>query len=242
MRNWSPSQNSGACLGDEYSNHSAEGVKSFARRPRLMLILLDSIRRHHGARHTGRQEPCLSTAGWALVAEDPIGPADLIVIPAAESGSAILETAELIHRGIATRVGVFDDPPDETDREFMRRGIPLEDAAATSVRQLKSLGIEAVERIPKSLAGTEEEARVLPGWCRSRQLRSVVVISTPDHSRRVRRVFNRAVKGHGITIAVRVTRYSVFHPDQWWRTRDGTRTGIVEFQKLLLDFALHPFS
>ena len=207
-----------------------------------MLILLPVLAGITALGIPAVRSPALRTAGWALVAEDPIGPADLIVIPAAESGPAILETEELIHRGIATRVGVFDDPPDETDREFLRRGIPLEDAAATSVRQLKSLGIEAVERIPKSLAGTEEEARVLAGWCRPRQLRSVVVISTPDHSRRVRRVFNRAVKGQGITIAVRVTRYSAFHPDQWWRTRDGTRIGIVEFQKLLLDFALHPFS
>jgi hypothetical protein len=99
-----------------------------------------------------------------------------------------------------------------------------------------------VERIPKSLAGTEEEAHLLPVWCRTRQLHSVIVVSTADHSRRVRRVFNRAVATGDVNITVRVARHSAFSPDRWWQTRDNTRTAIVELQKLLLDLALHPIS
>ena len=222
------------------SDHAPEGLKSFARRPRRWLILLIVLLATSAIGTPAVRNSVLRAAGWALVAEDPIGPADMIVIPAAGSRAGILEAVELVHRGIATRVGVFDDPPDEADREFIRRGLPYEDETATSIRRLRSLGVDAVERIPKSVAGTEEEARVLPGWCRTRQLRSVVVISSADHSRRLRRVFNRAVERGDISIAVRVTRYSAFDPDRWRQTRDGTRTEIVEFQKLLLDFALHP--
>ena len=184
----------------------------------------------------------LRIAGWTLVAEDPLAPADVIVIPAAGSPASILETAELVHRGISTRVALFADPPDEVDREFIRRGIAYQDSVAISIRQLESLGIVAVERIAKSIAGTEEEARVLAGWCRQRQVRSVVVISTADHSRRLRRTFNRAVEGRNIKVTVRVTPYSTFHPDRWWQTRDGARTGIIELQKLLLDILTHPMS
>jgi hypothetical protein len=31
-------------------------------------------------------------------------------------------------------------------------------------------------------------------------------------------------------------------PDRWWKTRGGVRTEIIELQKLLLDFTLHPIS
>ena len=154
----------------------------------------------------------------------------------------MLEATELVHQGIATRVAVFDDPPDDAEREFTRRGVAYEDRAAASVRLLRALGVERVEEIPKSIAGTEEEARVLPMWSRSRHMQSVVVVSTADHSRRLRRMFRRAIQGLNTTITVRSTRYSPFDPDRWWQTRDGTRVAIVEFQKLLLDFALHPFS
>jgi hypothetical protein len=184
----------------------------------------------------------LRTVGWALVAEDPVGQADVIVIPASESDAGILEAADLVRGGSATRVAIFDDPPDDVEREFIRRGVAYEDPASVALRRLGSLGIENVERIPKSLAGTEEEARVLPAWCRTRQLHSVIVISTADHSRRVRRVFNRAVERGDVKITVRVARHSEFRPDRWWQTRDGTRTAIVELQKLLLDLALHPIS
>ena len=32
-----------------------------------------------------------------------------------------------------------------------------------------------------------------------------------------------------------------FYSDRWWETRDGVRTEIIEFQKLILEMVLHPF-
>jgi uncharacterized SAM-binding protein YcdF (DUF218 family) len=215
--------------------------RSFRRR-RLALTLVTVVLAATAIGIEPVRSFALRAAGWALVAQDPVVRADVIVVSAAESAAGVLETAELVRSGIATGVGVFDDPPGEVDRQLLRRGVPYEDAVAISMRQLRSLGIETVESIPKSVPGTEEEARVLPDWCRTRQLQSVVVVTTADHSRRVRRVFNRAAKGVDIKIAVRVARYSAFNPDRWWQTRDGIRTGVIEFQKLLLDLARHPVS
>jgi hypothetical protein len=68
-----------------------------------------------------------------------------------------------------------------------------------------------------------------------------VVVTTSDHTRRLRRVLRRSMDGHATRIAVRAARYSPFDPDRWWETRTGARTGIVELQKLLFDVARHPF-
>lgn len=184
----------------------------------------------------------LRTAGHVLVAEDPLRPVDVIVVTAAGGAAGVLEATELVRQGIATRVAVFADPADAVDREFMRRGVEYESRVSASLRLLRSLGVETIEQIPKSIAGTEEEARVLPVWCRSQRVHSVVVVSTVDHSRRLRRVFGRALEGFNTRVTIRSTRYSPFDPDRWWQSRDGTRTAVVELQKLLLDFALHPFS
>jgi hypothetical protein len=48
--------------------------------------------------------------------------------------------------------------------------------------------------------------------------------------------------GHGTRVLVRYSRYSEFNPDTWWSTRDGVRTEIIEFEKLLLDVLSHPLS
>jgi hypothetical protein len=181
----------------------------------------------------------LRTAGWALVVDDPLAPVEVIVVAADADGAGVLEAVDLVQAGIARRVAVFGDPPGAVDREFLRRGVAYEDAAAIARRQLIALGVSAVEEVGRA-SGTDAEARVLPEWCERHGIRSLVFVAARDHSRRVRRVVRRSMKGGATTVIVRPARYSSFDPDRWWQTRDGTRTGIIELQKLLLDLVRHP--
>ena len=181
----------------------------------------------------------LRAFGWALVVEGPIGPADIIVVSGEADGAGTLEAADLVSGGIAKRVAVFADPPDSVDQEFLRRGIPYEDEAARSIRQLKALGVRDVIQIPRA-RGTREEAEVLPGWCDRYRFHAVVVVTTRDHSRRLRRILERAMQGHPTKIMVHPEKYSKFDPDRWWKTRDGIRIEMTELQKLLLDVIRHP--
>jgi hypothetical protein len=183
----------------------------------------------------------LRSAGWALVLSyQPVQSADIIVVGVSADGAGTLEAADLVRNGVSTRVAVFADPPDAIDREFLRRGIPYEDAAAVSTRQLRSLGIDNIEQIARNVAGSEEEGEVLPAWCDQHQFRSVVVVTTRDHSRRLHRVLYRSMKGHHTRVTVRSARYSSFDPDRWWETRGGIRAEIIELEKLLLDVLFHP--
>ena len=184
----------------------------------------------------------LRAAGWALVVHEPIAPADAIVVSLSSGGAGALEAADLVQGGIATRVAVFTDPPSGEDHEFIRRGLPYEDASARQIRQLRWLGVTDVMQIPGAEAGTEGESQVLPPWCDHHQFRSIVFVAARDHSRRWRRVLNRVMKGHPTRVMVQPERYSIFDPDRWWETRDGVRTEIVELQKLVLEVILHPLS
>jgi hypothetical protein len=187
------------------------------------------------------QEPVLRAAGWALVVNEPVAPADIIVLSLGSGGAGALEAADLVQSGISKRVAVFTDPPSGEDYEFIRRGLPYEDAGARQIRQLKSLGVTDVVQISR-VDGTEREGRVLPPWCDRNHFRSIVVVATKDHSRRLWRILDRLMKGHPTRVTVRSARYSSFDPDRWWETRSGIRTGIIELQKLVLDVVLHPTS
>jgi hypothetical protein len=187
------------------------------------------------------REPLLRAAGWALVLNEPVAPADIIVLTLDSGGAGALEAADLVQSGVSKRVAVFDDPPDGEDYEFIRRGLPYEDAGARQIRQLTSLGVTDVVHISR-IDGTESEGQVLPLWCDEQQLRSIVMVATKDHSRRLRRVLDRAMKGHPTHVTVQAARYSSFDPDRWWETRGGIRIEIIELQKLLLDVMLYPMS
>ena len=190
---------------------------------------------------SGIRRSILRAAGWALVVNEPVEAADVIVLAFNSDFAGMLEVSDLVHSGVATRVAVFADPPDIVDREFIRRGIPYLDAAARSIRQLRTLGVDTIEEIPRSVPGTEDIGRVLPGWCDQKGLRSVVVVSPSDHSRRLRRVLHRSMKGHQTRVTVRSARYLEFDPDRWWESHGGIRTEVEELEKLLFDVARHPF-
>jgi hypothetical protein len=187
--------------------------------------------------------PALQAAGGVLVAADPVEAAEIVIIATGADGAGVLEAADLVHAGVAPRAAVFADPPDPVvDREFLRRGVPYEDAAARSLRQLRALGVAEAEIIPWPVTGTGQEAAALREWCATRGLRSVVVVTTADHSRRLRRVLRRTMAGEATRVAVRPARHSQFDPERWWETRMGTRIQVIELQKLALDVVLHPLS
>jgi hypothetical protein len=188
------------------------------------------------------REPVLRAAGRVLVVNEPVAPVDIIVLAPDSGGAGALQAADLVQSGIATRVAVFTDPPSGEDFEFIRRGLPYEDLAARQIRQLGWLGVTDVVKIPRDEAGTGGEGEVLAPWCDQQRVRSVVVVASRDHSRRLRRVLNRDMQGHPVRVTVQAEHYSSFDPDRWWETRAGIRTEIIEFEKLVLDVVLHPFS
>jgi hypothetical protein len=184
----------------------------------------------------------LRTLGWALVVDEPVGPADVIVVPVWAGVAGAIDAADLVHGRIAGRIAVLAGPPNAAEPELTRRGVAYQNETAALAQLLRSLGILNVEVIPDPADGTDEETHVLLSWCEQRHFQSIVVVSPPDHSRRVRRALHRALRGHPTTVAVRSARYSSFDPERWWTTRSGVRIEIVELQKLLLDVVRHPIS
>src|SRR5512138_962335 len=188
------------------------------------------------------REALFRSLGRMLVAADPVRPADAIVVTVDAGPAGLLEASDLVHEGLSRRVALFADLPDEADHELARRGIESEDEVSRQTHLLQMLGVRDIDQIPIAIAGTEDEGRVFPSWCDARQIRTVIVVSSADHSRRLRRVFQRAMRGHATDVIVRPSRYSEFHPDGWWRRRGGVRREIVEMQKLVFDVLRHPIS
>jgi hypothetical protein len=105
------------------------------------------------------REPVLRAAGWALVVNEPVAPADIIVVSLDSGGAGALEAADLVQSGIATRVAVFTDPLSGEDHEFIRRGLPCEDAGTRQIRQLGWLGVTDVCKSPGPTLEPEVKAK-----------------------------------------------------------------------------------
>ncbi len=182
----------------------------------------------------------LRSAGWALVADDPPAKADVIVISTDAMGAGILEAADLARAGFASRIAIFDRPVTRMSREFARRGVQPLDLKSVSIQLLHGLGLNDITVIPP-VVGTVDEGKVLQQWCAANSIHSILFVSVPDHSRRTRRVLNRALGPRGVRVMVRYARFSEFDPDSWWQSRGGQRVQAVESEKLLVDILRHPF-
>lgn len=188
----------------------------------------------------GFRKPALRAAGWALVVDEMVASADIIVISLDSDGAGALEAAQLVQSGVAKRAAVFMGAPSELHNEFIRRGVPDDDRETDQVRQLRALGVTDIMRI-SPVTGTEDEVDALRPWCDEHQFRSVVFVAHMDHTRRLRRVLDRVMRRHPTRVAVKAARYTPnFDPDRWWETRNSTRTELIEFEKLLVDIVLHP--
>jgi hypothetical protein len=185
----------------------------------------------------------LAAAGGLLVVQEPaVDSADVIVIAIDAGGAGTLEAADLVHRGVAREVAIFEDLPSPAAREFRRRGLPYDDRSAVSANQLRLLGVQNIERIPRSPSGSEREGEILPVWCAGRGFRTVVLVTSTDHSRRLSRILRHSLGHSRVKITIQTSPYSEFNPGNWWQTRDGVRVGIVELEKLVLDVIRHPLS
>ena len=73
--------------------------------------------------YTARR-PILRAAGWALVVNQQVESADVIILAIDADGGGVLEAVDLVHSGVATRVAVFTEPTDTmVAQEFLRRGV-----------------------------------------------------------------------------------------------------------------------
>lgn len=193
----------------------------------LLAVAIPSVR--HGA---------LRAAGSLLVLSDPVEPVDLGVMT--ESGEAgELEVSDLYHRGVFAKVMVLTPEPTPVDRELDRRGVHREDVTLSTLVQL-GVPRSAIITVPAGEGGTTESTEALATWVRTQPSRVLVVVST-THARRYRRALLRVWPGGAPPPRVTYPRASSFRADDWWAARRTRREGLVELEKLALDYLQHPW-
>jgi hypothetical protein len=183
----------------------------------------------------------LRGAGQALVAADEAGPADLLVMDVESGAAGVLSLADLHHSQPTAMVGIVVPERTRVDHELHRRGIVLPDVTLDVLAQL-GVPRGAVLRIPAGEGGTTDTTAALGEWGRRNPGKRVLVVVGPSHGRRFRRALQRAWPDDGRPPPrVVTTPYAMFRPEDWWQSRRTLREGLVELQKLALDYVRNPW-
>lgn len=181
----------------------------------------------------------LRGAGRMLVASDPIEPADLLAMDVESREAGLLALSDLYRARVGRSVAVMKPKSTAIDAEMERRRVVVPDI---TVEVLAQLGVpkDAIVQIPVDESGTTETAAALAEWARAHPGNKVMVVVGPSHGRRYRRALRRAWP-NGQTVPIVVTTfYGLFRPEDWWQSRTTLRDGLVELEKLALDYVAHP--
>jgi uncharacterized SAM-binding protein YcdF (DUF218 family) len=171
----------------------------------------------------------LPLVGRFLVVEDPLRPADALV-PLAGEWPRIAAGAELLKQGYARWFVITEM---QVDQQQASPGFRYSESAR---RQAIEEGVPAKQIMvaPDVVATTYAEARALRRLAQEQGWRSLIVVTSPYHTRRSRIIFRAAFAGSGVTIVVRAMKQHWYHADNWWRFPDSQETTAREYLKLAL--------
>lgn len=182
----------------------------------------------------------LQSLGHSLVVSDTIEHADIAIMTTEDALGGALELADLFRERVVDRVGYLVPGSSRSAGEMRSRGVRVTD----STDLLTALGVPSNLIVPIAAGegGTNEGSAGLAAWCTAHGIRRLIVVTSPDHSRRVRRTLARSFGTERPTILIRSSRFSEFRPDTWWQSKTTLRTGLMELEHLVLDFVQHPLN
>jgi len=184
---------------------------------RVMILLLFGLfcAIIYFARH-----PLLQTAAQFWIVQDPIEPADIIIV-LGDDGFAAHRTAEA-----AVLFRARWAPAVVASGRMLRPYASLADFMA---RDLGSQGVpeSAIIRFSHRAGNTLEEAEGLRVLITEQGWRRILLVTSNYHARRARYIFRKVLPA-SVSVEVAGASDPEFQPDTWWQSRQGRKTFFLE--------------
>jgi len=159
---------------------------------------------------------CFFSVGRWLVVEDPLVKARAIAVLSGNLPVRAIEAAKLYREGYAPEIWLtHSTEPGETLAEM---GIPFAGEDYYNVQVLIHEGVPqgAIRLLEPPIVNTADEMNVIATALAGESERSVIIVTTKAHTRRVRLLWRRVAAGRGMAI-VRAASDDTFNPGRWWR-------------------------
>ena len=175
-------------------------------------------------------------AGSFLHDEDALAKADAICVLSGTRMERQLEAADLYLQGYAPTVVLTEDAPDGGVVALRERGVVLPSTAQAAREILVTLGVDprAILIIPEIHDSTAAEAHSFGRLAAQHRWDRLIVVTSKFHTRRAGFAVRRELRGTGVDVLMRASRYDPADPERWWRTRGDIRWTLSEGQKLIL--------
>ena len=173
--------------------------------------------------------PLLRAMGTWLRVEDRLERADAIVVLAGGTPRREATAATLWKEGWAAHI-IISRPLERPDlRELIDLGIRRFDLQGESRKALEAYGVPAdqIIAIPDISRTTEPELALVRDAANARGYRRLILVSSPEHTRRVKIIWSRQASGGPEAIVVPAREPFPF--ESWWRNRRAAESVLHEY-------------
>jgi uncharacterized SAM-binding protein YcdF (DUF218 family) len=171
-------------------------------------------------------------AGHWLVREDPLGKADVIVVLSGGLPFRGEGAASIYKSGYAPAVWV--SKPSGPQEELAALGIHFVGEEEYNREILVQEGVpdSAIQIFPDAIANTQEEVEEIARGMRRDGKHTVIIVTSPQHTRRVKALWRKLV-GDDPRVIVRAAPDDPFDADHWWRNTQDVLAVVRESLGLL---------
>jgi uncharacterized SAM-binding protein YcdF (DUF218 family) len=171
-------------------------------------------------------------AGHWLVREDALGKADVIVVLSGGLPFRAEGAAGVFKSGYAPAVWV--SRPGGPQAELAALGIHFVGEEEYNREILVNEGVpdSAIKIFPDAIANTQEEVEEISSELRRDGKHTVIIVTSPQHTRRVKALWRKLV-GDDPRVIVRAAPDDPFDADHWWRNTQDVLAVVRESLGLL---------
>ena len=184
-----------------------------------------------------------ATGRW-LVRPDPLAPADVIVVLSGGMPARAEEAGGIFQMGYSHEVWITR-PVSPVD-ELAQMGISYagEEDYSREVLIHEGVPAQAIRILPEPIVDTQQEVEEISREARAEGDRSVMIVTSPQHTRRVKALW-RKLAGENPQLIVRGAPRDGFDADHWWRNTRDAFSVVRELMGLLnawTGLRVHPHS
>ena len=181
----------------------------------------------------------LSGIGGFLIVEHEPMESEIAVCLAGGNIERGLAAADIYKKGLASMILISREEPPDGYELLKGSGFSYPESIDLLRVLLQEAGVpeQAILERDTIVNSTVSEAVAIKKITEEENIKSMIIITSPYHTRRAWLTFKRVFKDSDMRILMLPSKYSGFKAEDWWKRRRYIKDVIIEYQKLIFYIA-----
>lgn len=179
---------------------------------------------------------CRNAGHWLIKEDEPLN-ADAIIVLIGSVPDRALEAADLYRKGFSDKI-IMVRSDAFSYKMLEEHDVFLQTNTVQTYLAIAGLGVpeDNIIILPGDATDTGDEALTIREYLRSHtDLDSLLLVTSPSHTRRAYMIFKQAFKNYpeNIKFFVVPSKYSRFRPEKWWTRKNDIQIVLLEYMKFI---------